>query len=251
MRIVLGLLCVAAVATVSAADEKPDHVVTAKDFAKEYQDDKKAFVAKYGGKTVEMSGTVWAPRPSGGDVLLYGNEKKGEFSGTFIPVGAPAKLQDQLRALSQGQQVTVRGKVPVKTVFPGLEQCELVKIGPSTAIPVTLAALAAEYKKDTKAAEKKYTDRFVVVRVKVLDAKAANDKVTWTVTDAVGKDGPKVEANAFTQFSDKLLGELKAVKPGDTVVLMSPVIDAGGVTLHGAFLLKEPPAGVKLPGDKK
>src|SRR5262245_23221180 len=54
------------VASAPAAPEpKADVVVTLEDYAREYESDPKAAAAKYAGKEVELSATVWAVREPG------------------------------------------------------------------------------------------------------------------------------------------------------------------------------------------
>jgi hypothetical protein len=251
--IVLMLLAPAGAAAAEPKEAKPDFVVTAEALAKEHKADRKAFAAKYNGKLVEVTGTVFRTRPSGGDVLLDGYKEKPTdvLTATYVVCDIPPKLQEQLRALAKGQQVTVRGKAD-GSIVPGLLQCEFVKVGPSPARPFTVAALAAEFKKDRDAARKKYDGKPVVLRVKVLQAKTDGEKVRWSVTDAAGKGGATIDAWADSLFNKDFLKELEKVKAGDVIVLLAEADSLGDpVRLWNAVVLKEPPAGVKLPGDKK
>jgi hypothetical protein len=118
--------------------------------------------------------------------------------------------------------VTVRGKTDGS--LPSLGDCEFVKVGASTAIPTTVAALDAEFKKNRDAAEKKYDEKSVVVKVKVLDAKTEDKKVIWTVTDAAGKGTAKIKAWADPLLDDKFLKELEMVKAGDVIVLIAEAV---------------------------
>ncbi|MDY3553245.1 hypothetical protein R5W24_002339 [Gemmata sp. JC717] len=247
---VLGAFAVAA----PAADEKPDFTLTAEAYAREYVTDKKAFATKYKGKTVELTATVWNMRLGSGDVLLNGKPDAKMLEAICFSA-LPSKLEDPLRSLSRGQAVTVRGKQADSR--PGLVGCEFVKIGPSTAIPVTLAGAIAEFKKNATAAEKKFGGKSVVTRAKVVEVKADELKgeLKLVVTDAAGKGATKVEAvnGIFTTLQDrKMVLEVLKLKAGDVVVLMGePQFLANELRLDQIFLLKEPPPGVKLPGDKK
>jgi hypothetical protein len=250
MRTALAFVLAAWVSASAADDLKPDFTLTAQQFGKEFQTDRKAFETKYKGKVVEVSGTVWNTRPPTGDVLLHGNKNKEAFIGEYVSCTPMAKLQEQLRGLARGQQVTVRGKTDGS--LPSLGDCEFVKVGASTAIPTTVAALDAEFKKNRDAAEKKYDEKSVVVKVKVLDAKTEDKKVIWTVTDAAGKGTAKIKAWADPLLDDKFLKELEMVKAGDVIVLIAEAQPGGdSARLWDATVLKEPPAGVKLPGAKK
>jgi hypothetical protein len=240
-----------------AADPKPDFTLTAEAYAKEARADGKAFREKYKGKIVELTATVWNPRVSDGDVLLNGWRGKPSNLQTEVFSALPKgkklgdKLEPRLRALARGQKVTVRGKQDGNST-PVLVDCEFVKIGPSTAIPATVSGLVADFTKDEKAADDKYRDKSVVLRAKVLVAKAERDVVKWTLGDATGKGGPKIEAVADPLYGDPLK-TLEKVKPGDTIILIADVGSFYGTPCGLAYprLLDQPPEGVKLPGGKK
>jgi hypothetical protein len=236
-----------------AAEPKPDFTVTAVEFVKESKSDRKAFTAKYSGKTVEVTGTVWMTYIPTSQVLLNGyKEKPTDSVGTPVYCNIPEKLNEQLRGLARGQQVTVRGKFPKSGSFALLDDCEFVKVGPNNAFATTLTALDAEFKKNRNVAEKKYDERSVVVRVKVLDAKTQDSKVVWTVTPSTGKATLKVQAWADPQLEKKFQQELEKIKTGDVIVLIAEAQPLGdSFRLWNSVVLKEPPAGVKLPGDKK
>lgn len=250
MRTVITLLLVAPVSAF-AADVPADFKLTAEAFAKEQRADRKAFGAKYNGKTVELTATVRTTAVPNLQVLLNGYKEKPTDTGNPVYCNVPAKLSDQLRGLARGQQVTVRGKFPKGGTLPALDDCEFVKIGSSTALPVTLAALDAEFKKTKVAAEKKYENRSVVVRVTVLDAKTDSSKIVWTVRDPAGKGAVKVQAWADPLLDKTFQAELEKVKAGDTVILIGDAEASGdSVRLWGCVVLKEPPAGVKLSPTK-
>jgi hypothetical protein len=161
-------------------------------------------------------------------------------------------LESQRRALAQGQQVTIRGR-QVDGTHPALGDCEFVEVGPSTAIPVTVSSLAAEFKENTEAANKKYThEKSVVLRAKVVAVGVTEWKHTrWTITD-VGGEGVKIDAYpVHPESNEKLREELRQVKASDVLVLMCQAYDGvNTASLRQCVILREPPAGVKLPGEK-
>jgi hypothetical protein len=237
-----------------AADTKPDFTVTAEEFSKEAETNKDAFRQKYKNKVVEVTGTVWTTRVPRGDVLLNGYKKDPkDFVPALVSCMPSASLEAKLRSLAKGQQVTLRG-TQVDAGFPGLEKCEFVKVGPSPAVAVTVSSLAEEFKKDRAAADRKYDAKSVVVRAKVVTAeKDTTKKVMWIVTDADGKGTVKIPAWADSFLNDKFLKQLEQVKKDDVIILMGEAQSLGGdpCRLWDCVVLKEPPDGVKLPGDKK
>lgn len=249
--LVCALILALPVATF-AADPKPDFTLTVEAFAKEAKANGKAFRAKYKNKVVELSGAVWNPRVPQGDVMLTGTDAKVAEIDKIVSVSPPKfKLEQRHRALARGQKVTVRGK-QADAAYPALIDCEFVTVGPSTAIPVTVPGLAAEFTADAAMADKKYEGRSVVLRAKVLAAKAEKDKVRWTLTAPDGKGDAKIEVLADPLFGDPLK-KLQQVKAGDVIVLIGDVSSLYGTPceLRYPLVLDEPPAGVKLPGDKK
>jgi hypothetical protein len=257
MRTALVVFCVVVVGAVSAADEKPDFTVTAEEFAKEFNADSAAFERKYVGKTVEVTGSVRARTAHLLRVVLFGAKKKPTDAVDIgVSCEVPAKLDEQLRGLAREQQLTVRGKC-VRANYPKLTECEFVKVGPSPALPMTVSGLVGEFKKDFRVARKAYDNKAVVARVEVLAAKNANGELRWTVADAGAKDGAKIEARVGSLIdgafeNKKFMAELEKVKPGDVVILSGYLAaEYDPLLLTYAVVLKEPPAGVKLPGDKK
>lgn len=259
MRSLIALVVFAHL-TASADDPNapaPDFKLTAEAFAKEAKEarnDAKAFLAKYKGKTVEIDGTVSQATVPDRVLMFTGYKEKGAVGlGERAAALVPEKLDAQLRALSLGQQVTVRGTFTRTNAVAALDNCEIVKTGPSTAVPATVAALEAEFKKNRDAAEKKYDKKSVVVRVKVVEAKLDSSKVLWTVSDpTAAKGAPQVPAWADPLLDKKFQEQLQQVKAGDVVILMGQARPLfGSFDLWDCVVLKEPPPGVKLPGAKK
>ncbi|MCI0705671.1 MAG: hypothetical protein L0241_31815 [Planctomycetia bacterium] len=240
-----------------AVDPKLDFTVTAESLAKEYKADGKAAKAKYAGKVVEVTGTVETTNLDGITrppiVWLNGyREKPTDITQAKILVNIATKdLEPKVRPLAKGQQVVIRGTMDNQTV-PALDKCEFVKIGPSTAMPVTVAGLEAEFKKNRDAAWKKYNDKSVVVKAKVVKIKKDDKTFIWTVTDPTGKGTVQLKAYCEVRTNEKLQEELSAIKVNDVIILLADADHLGEpVRFWNAMVLKEPPPGVKLPGDKK
>jgi hypothetical protein len=247
----LGVVFLAS--TLHAADPKPDFTVTAEAIAKEFKADRKAAVAKYHKKLVEVTGPVHLARmDSGGkpmDLLLFGFQDG--VSPVFVsctPTKDDAGKYQNLQALARGQTVTVRGVVGDSFVAV-LGECRFVKVGPSTAIPVTVAKLKAMFARPADA--KKNDGKAVIARVRVAKVEGEKGRITFTVADPMSK--AKATTNVFidTWFSDARRKELEAVKPGQVVIVLA-VADglAGEPRFWDAVILETPPEGVKLPGGK-
>lgn len=233
------------------AARETDFVVSPDVFAKEAHTDPAAFRAKYHNKVVEVTGTVCFLRLYDGAGFLHGyKENEKDPLGKLVCFAPLEQHRDQLWALSQGQEVTVRG-TQTDAGYPVLDRCEFVKVKPSTAIPVTVASLTAEFNADSRAAQKKYFNKSVVVRVKVLATRTEGNTfktVKWTVTDPDAKGDTTIEVIADAATRAEFLKRLEQIRVGDVIVLLG---EANGHCLADVAVLKEPPAGVKLPGDTK
>ncbi|HEY1186234.1 MAG TPA: hypothetical protein VGE74_01195 [Gemmata sp.] len=233
---------------VPPAADPPVVLVTPEAFAKEARTDRDAFRAKYQGKRIELTGTVCFKRVPVGEAFLYGHkEDDKEPFGQLIVFAPLAKDQNRLRALVQGQRVTVRGR-QTDAGYPALVECEMVDVGPSPVIPVTVTALANEFQTDREAALKKFAGKSVVMRAKVQSTKTTGNtlkKLHWTVTDPVG--GAAV-VDAFTEDTSReaFTRQLEGIRVGDVIVLIG---EPNGSSLVDAVVLDEPPPGVKLPNE--
>jgi hypothetical protein len=232
-------------------EPKADFVVDAVAWSKEYVEDKKAFKEKYQGKVIEVTGKVWLPREGLlpdllPDVMVEGYKKPGDRLGIMLvctPSKEEATKHQGLRALAKGQTVTFRAKSLRGDL--GLERCTFVKVGPCTATPFTVARLQKALADPTS--KKKYMGTDAVVRGQVVELKVTDSFVRWVISDPMKKGGAKVDAQITTN-AKHLREEYAKTKVGDTIVLIGE-IDSNG--LWDARLLKAPPEGVKLPGDKK
>lgn len=238
------------VARSPAADDPPvDIKVDVVAWTKEYEEDKKAFAQKYKGKIVEVTGKVFKVGDITDNVLMEGYKKPSDLLGVLASATPTkeerAKFQG-LRSLSKNQTLTVRGKCFSGTA--GILDCTFVKVGPNTAMPYTIASLTKAHANEATRKKLLHTD--VVVRAQIVDVKATDVLVRWTLTDPGKKGGPKVSAQITTN-DKRLLDEYGKTKAGDVVIVLGEIDSEDQCSLWDARLLKEPPEGVKLPGDKK
>ena len=227
--------------------------LTAEELYAAYKTDAKAFKGKYVGKWVEVSGLVHLPQinargPS--NLLLWGKrpEKAIDFNIGFvsvIPSKAEAGKFDGLRALAEGQAVTVRGEVQE---YMELTKCEFVKVGPTTALPVTAAGLLAALKDDAQ--KGKYEGKDVVLRGEVRKANWNGTIAHLGVADPGVKDGPLLEASINP--TDQEYGKGLAKTPvGSVVVLIGEAQAVNDGRIWNFRVLQAPPEGVTLPDAKK
>jgi len=151
---------------------KPDYVLTAEELHKEWQNDRNAAAAKFGGKLVELQGTVaagmnwisWDGKPSvcldggsGGDVVVCypSNEKE-----PCTKVGPLQKVTARGIAASEGPAMEIR-----------LNECLFTEFGPNPTIVLSAEDLAREYKQDEWATQRKYDSRYLIVEGTVASTK--------------------------------------------------------------------------------
>src|SRR5262245_18670253 len=238
----------------AADDPKPDFTVTAEAIAKEFKADRKAAVARYLKKLVEVTGPVHTARmDSDGkpmDLLLFGFQDGG--APVFVsctPTKDDAGKYQNLQALARGQTVTIRGVV-ADSFVPVLGECRFVKVGPSPAVPVTVSKFKAMFVKPADA--RKNDGKAVIARVRVVRVEGEKGRVTFTVADPMTKTtGSTTKVFVDTWFSDARRKELEANKAGQVVIVLGVAEGgAGEPRFWDAVLLKPPPEGVKLPGGK-
>jgi hypothetical protein len=221
---------------------KVDFTLSAEALGKEIWTNPKEAEAKYSGKVLEVTGKVESCDIDKRTRMI---RFVGDASGG-LRQWCPAHLQESewekeqgLRALSLGQTVTVRGKGPGlrNNVF---DNCIIVKVGPSTAKPMTAGELAkglqdSERKKELENIE-------VVIRGKVVDNKQ-------NVTDPDTPDGPKI--NLWDPTRGLLKDEVMKLKQGDVVyVIGKPRAGGGEILLENPRVLKEPPSTAKKGEEK-
>jgi hypothetical protein len=236
---------------------KVDFTLTMDDFMKEWHKDSEAATRKYRNKVIEISGRVDSCNISKTtrDVNVGPSQppnKEPERERSFpVPLDKSEWDKEQgLRALSRGQSITLRGVGGDGNLTGTFDNMKIVKLGPSTAKPITLRAIAENLKDDTKKKEFDVVD--VLARVKVVEPASSDAKhIYWVIVDAEG-ESPQFWLGGRLVGSDLATEELKALKPGDVVLILGQVEWATDKpSIQSARLLKEPPAGVKLPEHKK
>lgn len=206
-----SFLAAAALFAAAAAVRADDQNVVRVDpeaFAVEIKTDAKAAAAKFKGKVIEMSGPVVGVFRNFGDVQYLGLESK--TAGT-LGVTCVTKDQKLFGKVFKGQEVTVRGRYPDTQYGFQIEDCEIVKKGPSPALTYTAEEMAAEWAKDKDAAAKKWKDKPIVVSGEVADKKASDVGAVSLFLKAGG--GKRVDVG-FTAFEKEIAGKFKA---GDKV----------------------------------
>jgi|GEM_PF-2242459 len=249
-----SFVCFSVAAATGADDAKVDFKVTAEELAKEFKADAKAAGAKYKGKSVEITGTVWATRHDVDNILLNGfKSKPTDVVGELAYLNVTGESKSKIRGLAKGQTVTARG-VMDGGPFAGLNKCDVIKVGPSTAIPATIEKLDTEYKMNRVAFKKKYTGLQFLLKAKVANVIDKDSFMIWTVTYTAKKNGVKIEVVTGGFLSRELNAEFRAVKEGDEItflVSLDSIADDMPFSLRDVVLLKELPEGVKLPAVKK
>lgn len=226
--------------------------LTAEELFADYEKDRAAFKTKYAGKWVEVSGVVNRPRIAGrgnSDLLLVGKTPKpGKFDFGFlsvVPSKAEATKYDGLKALAKGQTVTLRGEV---NEYGQLTKSEFVKVGPTTALPVTAAGLLAALADD--AMRDKYKDKDVVLRAEVRKGEWNGTIAQLNVADPGVKDGPLLEAS-INPFDEEHGKELAKTPVGSVVILIGEAQTINDGRIWNFRVLTAPPEGVTLPEGKK
>jgi len=242
---------------------KVDFTLTAAEYYAEWKANGDATRKKYAGKVLELTGKVLTcdRDNSTRDLQFAAYEKPTnlteELTFLAVPLAKSEWEKEQgLKALSYGQIVTLRGigGNPNTSVF---DDMKIVKLGPGTAKPSTLKELAAELKDEAK--QKDVERSSVVLRVKVVERAKTDDffgwrHFCWVVVDADAPNGPQFWLGGHVVHSEFSTAELLALKPGDVVLVMGNPKSASPTpkpSIENAGILKEPPAGVKLPAEKK
>jgi hypothetical protein len=154
---------------VKPSDSKKEPVVVVKpgDFAlsavelqAEFKTDKTTALAKYQGKTIDLSGVVKSVGDDGsGDSGLV-EIVTGEGS-----LGLPCYTVDRepYARLAPGQTVKLQGVWPKTAGEPRLRDCVIVDAGPSPAFTLTALQLATEYAADPEGVKTKYDGKSLIL----------------------------------------------------------------------------------------
>jgi hypothetical protein len=165
---------------------KPDFTVTSEALAKEFLADAKAAKAKYKAKVIEVSGPVTGLlfEDDKAAVSLQGAEK--DVLGVFFNCTLLGAHRDAGTRLDKGQKVQLVGKFhDASGSVVMLFDCSLKELEPSKIFDVTAAAVAEEFQKDAKAAQKKYNDQWILITGEVI---ALPTKENYSYVTLKGKD---------------------------------------------------------------
>jgi hypothetical protein len=204
---------------------------------------------KYDGKRVELTGKVLDPSPPVGFYLWSPGGTSGGIR-VLLRTSDRNKLEG-MRAVSRSQSMVVRGKVAVSEIEGHAEitDAEIVRVGPSPAVPATVAEILAEF--DKPEGQKKFTEvpYDIVLRAEIHGHGKTKEGFRTMLVSDPGKPEPTVKAQLHIVEEMKAWSELK---PGTVVILMAK----GGVRFVGeketphlssARVLTAPPDGVMLP----
>lgn len=234
---------------------------TAESFTSAFEKDYPAAVKKYAGSTVELTGEFvelhpnsWAGEPEM-VIRLRGCADATDVGYARLNCKITNKQFEsdpQVRSLSRGQNVTLRGKAQDNR-DASVTSCTVLKVGPSTALPATLREIEEEVGKNPDTFGR-FKGRDVVVRVTLGEPRFTPSVATFLVAP------PKGAKKAFT-FEARRMGEeydkeLTALKSGQEVLFIARVTkpfapSPSTIELSGARLLKSLPEGVDLPGASK
>ncbi len=137
-----------------------DFALSAVDLHAEFKTDKAAALAKYQGKTLDLSGVVKAVGDDGA-----GNNGLVEMVNGSGSLGLPCYTVDKepYARLAPGQTVKLQGVWPKNASEPRLRDGVIVEAGPSPAIAVTALQLAMEYAADPEGVKSKYEGKSLLL----------------------------------------------------------------------------------------
>jgi len=204
-----------AVVVACRAEEKKDANVVKVDpeeFAAEVKKDEKAAAAKYKGKLIETSGKVVSVVRGGfgGGASIRLPSKTAGIRG----VSCFLKEENVFGKVVKGQEVTVRGRYPDKQYGFQIEDCDIVKKGPSPALTYTADEFVAEWAKDRRAAAEKWKDKPIIVSGLIIESKASDVGAVNHYLKAAGKQ--RVDCG-FTAFEKELATKMT---PGQTITVV-------------------------------
>jgi hypothetical protein len=229
---------------------KADVTMALPDYLRERDADEKGTRAKYAGKTLDLTATVW-------DIHVHGPFAQLSVAAEIHPTAkvpvirtldlseTRAGNEKDIRLLTRGQKVTVRAK---GNDGPGvaLPTSVIVEGGPTTAIPTTLTAVGEKLKTlegGTEPYKDGYPDAEVIVKAKVFQMGNKGAPVACIVTDADKDGGLRFLVRPRSPLYRE---ELEKLKPGDVVTLLGmPGIELTQYVFDNARIITDWPAGLK------
>jgi hypothetical protein len=192
------------------AKSSPAFTLTVSEFEAEYKKDAKAADQKYGGKIIDVSGTV----------SVVGQDALGDDCFVLLStkgLGVYCKtIDDQPWArVGSEQKVKMRGTCPPKADRGYLEQCMVIEKDKSYA-PVTIASdqLAKEFTKAQEEARKKFHEKTVIVKGEVTAKREDKD---GDISLTLKGDG-NVNVICYVRSPNK--GQANVVQVGGSVKLV-------------------------------
>jgi hypothetical protein len=142
-------------------DVKPgDFALSAMELQEEFTTDKAKALARYQGKTIDLTGVVKSVGDDGTDQNGLVEIVTGSGS-----LGLPCYTVDKepFARLAPGQTVNLQGVWPKGAGEPTLRNCVIVKAGLSPAIALTALQLATEYAADPEGVKTKYDGKSLIL----------------------------------------------------------------------------------------
>lgn len=188
----------------------PIVAVKAEELTEEWMTDRKATIKKYKGKRVEVVGNVYTSSIDNPDNLpVISLNDQGADKIEWVPVKCllPEKDRDRIKPLCRGQTVKIRGtliEIDPGHMAPCLEDCELLEVGPSSALTVSADDIAEDYIADRDKAKKKYGEKTSIVTGIVAAIDHPIKKVYRLSSDEKIIDGPLEERQEERCYRFKL-----------------------------------------------
>lgn len=168
-----------------APSSEPSHVeephdadfsLTVERYLREFETDEKAAHAKYGGKTVELSGVVDDVGRKLFDYAFVELQQGGDTPRSVPGVLCATIDTEPWGKVVPGQRIKIKGQYQGGIGW-ALSSCVFVEIGPSPAIMISAADLASEYSADPEAVRKKYTGKWLIVNGEIVAIRAYSEIV--------------------------------------------------------------------------
>jgi hypothetical protein len=142
-----------------------DFALSAMELQAEFTTDKATALAKYQGKTIDLTGVVKSVGDDGTDQNGLVEIVTGAGS-----LGLPCYTVDKepFARLAPGQTVKLQGVWPKSAGEPTLRNCVIVEAGPSPAIALTALQLATDYAADPEGVKTKYDGKSLILSGEVL-----------------------------------------------------------------------------------
>jgi hypothetical protein len=146
---------------------KPDVSFDAVAWYNECKQDPVGSYQKYKDKVIEVTGTVSGIRETFGHVVVGLEVDPKEFKEVQCFTADPRPWLQ----VAPGSRIKVKGKVPEVRTTADLGSVVIVEAGTSSALTVTAAKLAGDYRADRKAAVAMYNEKWAHLEGEIVEAK--------------------------------------------------------------------------------